>query len=145
MEKTLTSPADFILHLTRRGILLAGRGSKLLASPASLLTDDDRAAIRELKPALLALLAGRPPTASATRHRHHREWEPWRGDAALLVGWFGSVGRLPVEAFALSPGRTVAEPAKFFRALAADVLAGSNGPRAAGLLDDLQRLRKLFD
>ena len=140
-----SSAADFIQHLARRGILLAVSGSKLLASPASLLTDDDRAAIRELKPALLALLAGRPPTASATRHRHHREWTPWSGDAALLVGWFGSAGRLPAEAFAFTPGRTVAEPAKFFRALAADILAGSNGPRAVGLLDDLQRLRKLFD
>ena len=156
MERILTSPAVFIQHLTRRGILLVDRGSRLLASPATLLTDDDRAAIRELKPALLALLAGQQdtpppepePAPSATpRHRHHREWEPWAGADQELTEWFHAWnGHPPYDTpFSLGPGRTVAEPAKFFRALAADILAGSNGPRAAGLLDDLQRLRKLFD
>ena len=71
---------------------------------------------------------------------------PWVGDDAELIGWFQSHhDRLPSKPFPLFPWASVCDPVKFFRALEGDIRNGSNGPRAAGLIHDLQRLRELFD
>jgi hypothetical protein len=45
-----------ITRLRGRGIRLSRDGSKVWAEPASKLTDDDRQAIRKLKPELIRLL-----------------------------------------------------------------------------------------
>lgn len=47
-------------NLTHRGVRLTPEPPKLIAEPSSLLTDEDRAAIRAHKPQLLALLAPQP-------------------------------------------------------------------------------------
>ena len=70
---------------------------------------------------------------------------PWTGNDAALIDWFQSHrDQLPAEPFDLKPGVRVIEPSKFLRALSADIQAGSNAPRAVGLLDDLQWLFKVF-
>lgn len=77
--------------------------------------------------------------------RWHREWAPWVADNTELIDWFQShCDRLPSKPFALFPWASVCDAVKFFRALEGDIRSGSNGPRAAGLIHDLRRLRELF-
>ncbi len=61
------------------------------------------------------------------------------------AGWFLSlpVDTLPVEPFALAPGRTIKDPAKFFAVLRRDLQRGPDAPRAryGAIQNDLQRLR----
>ena len=186
---TTLSPhaAELINRLRVRGVRLVADGSRLKASPRSLLTDSDRATIRERKVELLALLtapitvavisttepknetadplptwpdwlwdtinglfpvdaAGRTiqPQTSDRWTRFDRQWTPWSGDDAVLVAWFQShQEQLPSEPFGLKRGVTVCEPSKFYAALFADIRAGSNGPRAVGLTDNLVWLTKL--
>lgn len=91
------------------------------------------------------LFSMRKPRSETDWLAHYRrEWVPWCGADAALILWFQSNrDRLPIEPFDLKPGIRVIDPLKFFRVLDADIQAGSNGPRAVGLLDDLQWLRKL--
>ena len=186
---TTLSPhaAELINRLRVRGVRLVADGSRLKASPRSLLTDSDRATIRERKVELLALLtapitvavisttepkneaadplpvwpdwlcdtinglfpvdaAGRTiqPQTSNRWTRFDRQWTPWSGDDAVLVEWYQSrQEQLPSEPFGLKPGVTVVDPSKFYLALEADIRAGSNGPRSAGLSDDLTFLRRV--
>ena len=202
---TTLSPhaAELINRLRVRGVRLVADGSRLKASPRSLLTDSDRATIRERKAELLTLLtapiagagditqpipeekwgyvtsttihepenkateplptwpgwlwnaidglfpvdaAGRTVQPQISRWtRYDRPWMPWSESDATLVEWFESHrDQLPAEPFTLKRGVEVALPVKFYAAIEADIRTGSNGPRAAGLLDDLAGLRKLM-
>ncbi len=52
-------PAEFIAHLAARGVTLTATPiGDIVARPASLLTEPDRAVLRELKAAIVAALAG---------------------------------------------------------------------------------------
>jgi hypothetical protein len=52
-------PAEFIARLSARGIsLTATPAGDLVARPASLLTDADRTVLRDIKPGIVAALAG---------------------------------------------------------------------------------------
>jgi hypothetical protein len=68
---TPTSPADLLADLSRRGITVRPVVGRLGVSPTSTLSDEDRAAIREHRAGLLALLT---PVA-----------EPWDQREALRL------------------------------------------------------------
>jgi hypothetical protein len=53
---------DLLRHLIEAGLRLDAIGDRLSVTPAERITDDMRQAIREFKPALLALLAGNEKT-----------------------------------------------------------------------------------
>ena len=112
---------------------------------ALLATADDPPAVT-LAPATVPV-----PSEPASRDeagwlaRYRREWVPWCCADAALIHWFQSKrDRLPIEPFNLKPGIRVFDPPKFFRSLDSDIQAGSNSPRAVGLLDDLKWLRNLM-
>lgn len=163
------SATELLNRLRSRGVTLRINGSKLRASPRSLLTDDDRATIRERKSELLEVItvlndapgslpdwlyeaidAAFPILERVAKTdspdwltRWNRPRAPWCENDAALIDWFQSNrDQLPTEPFDLNSGIRVSDPHKFFRVLDADIQAGSNGPRAAGLLDDLKWLRK---
>jgi len=56
MVLTTITPENLIASLSERAITLTAVGGQLKATPARLLTDDDRALIKEQRPELLALL-----------------------------------------------------------------------------------------
>ena len=53
---------DLLRHLIEAGLHLDAIGDRLSVTPSERITDDMRQAIREFKPALLALLAGNEKT-----------------------------------------------------------------------------------
>ncbi len=64
-----------------------------------------------------------------------------------LVDWFReNRKRLPRFAFNLGPAVRVADPDRYFAAIAGDVAGGPDGPRAVcgALPEDLARLHQLF-
>ncbi len=63
---------DLLAELTGAGFTVAADGERLVIRPASLLTDDMRAALRASKPDLLALLSGDLAEAEATRLQDRR-------------------------------------------------------------------------
>ena len=145
MPTTHFLPAvEFVSRLRARGMRLAVEGSNVRVSPRSLLTDDDRATIRERKPELLKVLTA-PNDAPDWRTRWNRPSAPWGGDDAELIDWFHSChDSLPREPFPLFPWASVCDPVTFYASLESSIQAGSNGPRAAGLQHHLKRLRELF-
>ena len=82
----------------------------------------------------------RPPERAVT------EWSP---EAQTLIDWFISAGRelIPSEPFRLAPHIRVTEPAKFAAALAGDIEAGPERPRAVtgALLGELRMLRAFLE
>ncbi|MCG5494413.1 hypothetical protein [Ectothiorhodospira variabilis] len=52
----MSAATDLLTALTHRGITLAANDDRLTVEPATLLTEDDRAAIREHKHALLRMV-----------------------------------------------------------------------------------------
>ena len=58
---------DLLVNLRTVGFTLSAKGGKLLVSPASKLTPELTEAIREHKPALLALLAAERPLTPLER------------------------------------------------------------------------------
>lgn len=72
------TPASLLSDLRRRGLSARAESGRLVLAPASLLTDDLRAAVRRHKAALLALL--------------YEEADPfgWGGPPPPWVLWGGS-------------------------------------------------------
>jgi hypothetical protein len=73
---------------------------------------------------------------------HSREFSP---ELCELIGWFRLPWHmLPGEPFTLRPGHRVVDPQKFYGALAHDIRAGPDGPRARSpaLQRDLGDLRR---
>lgn len=80
---------DLLAELTGAGFSVAADGDRLVIRPASLLTDDMRAALRASKPDLLALLADNRAEADAARYQDRRarllRWGWAAGDAEKLA------------------------------------------------------------
>ncbi len=152
---------EFVSRLRSRGVTLRVEGSKLLASPRTLLTDSDRLSIREHKAELLAWLAvaddppgvafasvrskPEPQSGADWLARYHRVPVAWDTEESALIDWFQSHrDGLPREPFKLFAHAFVFNPTAFYLALEQDIRAGPNGPRAAGLRNELRRLREKF-
>ncbi len=70
-------------------------------------------------------------------------WEP---ETTALIEWFSRTPP-PSEPFKMYPAVTVLRPARYWRYLQADILAGPGKARSytGSLKRDLQRLAELFD
>ena len=142
-----TTTASFMQSLRLRGIHMIALESSLHVRPRELLTNADRLNLRERKAELIALLTlpDEQPQADWLA-RWKREHIPWDAGDLVLVDWFVSHrNRLPSDSFELFPFAIVSDPKTFYSALERDIDKGSNGPRAAGLRNELTRLRELFD
>jgi TubC N-terminal docking domain len=123
------TPADLLAELQEAGFKLAANsGGSLSISPGSALSDSQRAAIRQNKDALLALL----PCCTAEVEQAPPE----------LV-WLRTAN-LPSAPFDLRPGVRVVDVERFRAALCNDLAAGERGSRWEAALDDVRRLRALL-
>ncbi|HEX5687374.1 MAG TPA: hypothetical protein VFY73_25440 [Ideonella sp.] len=70
---------ELLCELSAVGLSVAAEGGRLVVRPASKLTDDMRAALREAKPAILALLAPAPrgPYALSRDEADKVHAQPW--------------------------------------------------------------------
>jgi hypothetical protein len=71
---------DLLADLARVGLCVSADGDRLIVRPASKLTDDLRAALRQSKPELLAILAStqaRRPNALSLEESDRAHAEPW--------------------------------------------------------------------
>jgi hypothetical protein len=80
------SVADLLGDLNRRGVRLAvAEGKVRLDGPAGVITEADRQAVRDHKPALVALLEGPPPLDAAAVPPAWRSWLAGLGPRARRV------------------------------------------------------------
>ena len=78
--------ADVLVRLRHEGFALAPRNGKVVVSPASRLTDDHRALIRQHRDDLLNLLLDPDPRVTCTTCAHYRLHQCRQHRAALLQG-----------------------------------------------------------
>jgi hypothetical protein len=74
--------------------------------------------------------------------------QEWTGEGGELVAWFRNAytsGKLPKEAFDLTAQLHVVSPATWYESIDRDISAGRQGPRAAALLEELRRLKKIVE
>jgi hypothetical protein len=85
----MSAAADFLRALEAREFVVVVVGTRLDVSPASALTDEDRAAIRAHKPALLDLLAGQGKKRLLPVHDADDPWAKPTAACAVcgLVRW----------------------------------------------------------
>ena len=130
------SAAALIADLRERGVQLdIGDCGLVCRARRGVLTSELKAAIRENKAYIERVLATERPKIIASR---------W-GDLAPIVEWF-LVAEPPAEVFKLKQGVTIADPARWWRAIAADIAVSPEGPRAryGALQDDLWRAYSIF-
>lgn len=100
---------DLLNDLARAGLTLSSDGASVVVSPASLLTDDIRARVRDAKPELLALLSEDPRTTD--RRERLLRWGWPAPDAEALAQRLARRDREPdsrvscVECQHYRPGR----------------------------------------
>jgi len=67
--------------------------------------------------------------------------DPWSDQAAELIQWFGQRrATLPSTPFRLTAWTYVLDPAMFYAALSLNIAQGSQSPRAAVLVGELEEL-----
>ena len=98
---------DLLDDLAEAGISVASEGGTLVIRPASRLTHEMRAALRQAKPELLALLSARRPYTLTRAEADTAHAEPW--DEAVIGRFVARVGLFLRRGFSASDADDLAE------------------------------------